>query len=84
MDNKKDNTNYTPSIDDNLLGLSDKNSINLYESVGITKAALYLQELELDTRFSISLILDLHRLAFSELYDWAGKWRTIDVQVGKL
>jgi cell filamentation protein len=80
----KNNTDYTPNIEDNLLGLTSKEDINLYEASGITKAELYLQELDMDTSFDISLILDLHRLAFGELYDWAGKWRTIDVQVGRL
>ncbi|MCF0068875.1 Fic family protein [Dyadobacter sp. CY261] len=32
----------------------------------------------------ISFILEIHRTAFGELYSWAGKGRTIDVQVGKL
>jgi cell filamentation protein len=80
----KNNTDYTPNIEDNLLGLTDKNDINIYEASGVTKAELYLQELEMDARFSISLILELHRMVFGELYDWAGKWRMIDVQVGKL
>jgi cell filamentation protein len=80
----KGSTDYTPGIDDNLLGLTDKNLINLYEASGITKAELLLQELEEDTKFEIGLILNIHRTAFGELYDWAGKWRSIDVQVGQL
>jgi cell filamentation protein len=79
-----DNTDYTPNIDDNLLGLTSKEDINLYEASGITKAELYLQELDMETPFDIGLILDIHRIAFGELYNWAGKWRAIDVQVGKL
>jgi cell filamentation protein len=82
--NTKNNTDYTPGVDDNLLGLTNKQDINIYEASGITKAELLLQELEMDSRFDISLILTLHRIAFGELYEWAGKWRTIDVQVGKL
>lgn len=80
----KNNTDYTPDIGDNLLGLTNRDDLNVYEASGITKAEIYLQELDIETRFSIGLILDLHRIGFSELYDWAGKWRTIDVQVGKL
>ncbi len=80
----KNNTDYTPNIEDNLLGLNNKEDINLYEASGITKVELYLQELDTNTNFDISLILEIHRIAFGELYDWAGKWRTIDVQVGKL
>ena len=84
MEIKDGNTDYTPPLEDNRLGITDKNLINMYEASGITKAELYLQELDIDTCFGISLVLDLHRMAFGELYDWAGKWRTIDVQVGKL
>jgi fido (protein-threonine AMPylation protein) len=80
----KGNTDYTPGIDDNLLGLTDKNLINLYEASGIAKAELLLHELDEDTKFEIGLILNIHRTAFAELYDWAGKWRSIEVQVGKL
>ena len=43
-----------------------------------------MQGLEEDARFEVGLILDIHRLAFGELYSWAGKWRNIKVQVGKL
>src|SRR5262249_7235347 len=27
---------------------------------------------------------DIHKIAFHELYDWAGKWRTTQVSVGQL
>lgn len=41
-------------------------------------------ELEIETEFSTQLILEIHRIAFSELYDWAGTWRTTTVTVGQL
>ena len=81
MDNQ---TNWTPSPDDNLLGLTDKNIINEVEAKGIATAELHIFQLDNDIPISTSLILDIHRLAFSELYEWAGKWRTIDVIVGQL
>ncbi|SEJ73283.1 cell filamentation protein [Dyadobacter sp. SG02] len=79
-----DGTDYTPSIDDNLLNLTDKDLLNLYEASGIAKCEITIQELDEDADLDISLILEIHRTAFGELYSWAGKWRTIDVQVGKL
>lgn len=79
-----DGTNYTPSIDENLLDISDKELLNLYETSGIAKCEILIQELDLATNFDISLVLEIHRTAFSELYGWAGKWRNIEVQVGKL
>ena len=74
-----DQTNYTPSIDDNLLGITDKATLNLYEASGVVKSEILLQSLEEDVDFSIDLILQVHRTTFGELYDWAGKWRTIEV-----
>ncbi len=79
-----DNTNWTPSPDENKLGLTDKNLINEYEAKGIAKAELYVLELDSDVILSTQLICDIHRIAFSELYDWAGKWRTTSVVVGQL
>jgi cell filamentation protein len=79
-----DNTNWTPFPDDNLLGLTDKNLLNEYEAKGITKAELYVFALDTEVEISTTLILDIHKTAFEELYDWAGKWRNVNVTVGQL
>jgi cell filamentation protein len=79
-----DNTNWTPFPDDNLLGLTDKNSINEFEAKGIAKAELFIFGLDTELSFSSNLILDIHKIAFEELYDWAGKWRTVNFRVGNL
>ena len=79
-----DNTNWTPFPDDNLPGLTDKNQINEYEAKGITKAELYVFALDFDVIISADLILAIHKTAFEELYDWAGKWRNTIVTVGQL
>lgn len=81
MDNQ---TNWTPFPDDNLLGFTDKNQINEFEASGIAKAEIFVFELETDVEFSTSLILEIHKIAFLNLYDWAGKWRTTEVSVGQL
>lgn len=81
MDNQ---TNWTPSPDDNLLGLTDKGSINEKEAKGIALAELYIFQLDTEVTISTTLIIEIHKIAFSELYEWAGKWRTVDVTVGKL
>jgi len=79
-----DNTNWTPSPDDNKLDLTDKNLINEYEAKGIAAAELFVFELDSETEISTQLLLEIHRIAFSELYDWAGSWRTTTVTVGQL
>lgn len=78
------NTNWTPSPDDNKLGLTDKNLINECEAKGIAAAELHVFTLDSDIEFSTQLICEIHSIAFSELYDWAGKWRTASVIVGQL
>src|SRR5438105_377750 len=78
------NTSWTPSTDNNKLGLSDKSLINEYEAKGIAAAELFVFGLDSDIQFSTQLLLEIHRIAFSELYDWAGKWRTTQVAVGQL
>ena len=79
-----DNTSWTPSPEDNLLGLTDSNVINEYEATGIAKAELFILNSDEDTEISVSLILEVHKIAFAELYNWAGKWRTSNVVVGQL
>ena len=74
-----DNTSWTPFPDDNLLGLTDKNLLNEYEAKGITKAELYVFGLDTEVEISTTLMLDIHKTAFEELYDWAGKWRNVNV-----
>jgi cell filamentation protein len=80
----EDSTNWTPSPDDNKLNLIDKNLINEYEAKGIVSAELFVFELDSETEISTQLLLQIHRIAFSELYDWAGSWRTTSVMVGQL
>lgn len=79
-----DNTNWTPSSDDNKLGLTDKDLINQYEAKGIATAELFVFGLDSETTISTQLLLQIHHIAFSELYDWAGSWRTSTVTVGQL
>lgn len=81
MDN---NTNWTPSPDVNKLDLTDKNLINEYEAKGIAAAELFVFGLDSETEISTQLLLEIHRIAFSELYYWAGAWRTTTVMVGQL
>lgn len=79
-----DNTNWTPSPEDNKLDLTDKNLINEFEAKGIAAAELFVFELDSETEISTQLLLEIHRIAFSELYGWTGSWRTTNVTVGQL
>lgn len=50
--------------------------MRVYEYTG----DLDIQEVLLDLYF----INDLHRIAFTELYDWAGEFRNVMVTVGRI
>lgn len=78
------NTNWTPFPDENLLGITDNDLLNEYEAKGVGLAELEIYQLDIDDKIDSELILKLHKIAFGELYDWAGKWRKIDVAGGKL
>lgn len=81
-----DQTAYTLyPLDENRLGLTDREDINLAEMRGIAEAEFYAYvELDLQTEITTSLILHIHRTAFQHMYDWAGKWRDTQVIVGTL
>lgn len=77
-------TNWTPGPEENKLNLTDFDQINQKEAEGFIKSELQLFDLEEDEDISINIILELHKIAFEALYDWAGKWRMIDVSVGQI
>ena len=80
----QDNTSWTPSPEENKLRLTDKRLINEHEAKGVAAAEFFVFSLDSDTAISSQLILEIHHIAFSGLYDWAGKWRNISVSVGQL
>jgi cell filamentation protein len=80
----QDSTSWTPASDENKLGIVDKSIINQFEAKGIVLAELFVFALDSEIKISTQLILEIHRIAFSELYDWAGKWRRNQVTVGQL
>ena len=64
--------------------MTDKDLINQYEAKGIATAELFVFGLDSETTISTQLLLQIYHIAFSELYDWAGSWRTTTVTVGQL
>ncbi len=80
----QDNTNWTPSAEDNFLNLTDKNAINEQEAKGIALAELFVLQLDTDIDITTNLVLEIHKIAFEQLYDWAGKWRITHILVGQL
>lgn len=80
----QDNRGWTPSSEDNFLNLTDKDAINEQEAKGIALAELHVLHLDIDTPIATSFVLELHKITFGHLYDWAGKWRATNILVGHL
>ena len=64
----------------NLLGLTSSAEIALMEFEGFLKAEIFLTEsLKASTPINVKYICQIHRLAFENLYDFAGKYRTVNL-----
>ncbi len=85
MSQSDENTDSTYYADDNKLGISDKNEINRLEAEGFVNAYIFIGELEIEQiSLDIYLLLDIHKIAFEKLYDWAGKFREREVSVSSI
>lgn len=73
---------YTTAADDNLLNIGDKDQLNELEAKGVLRAEEFILDLDYPIDVSTSLLLEIHRVAFGEIYEWAGTWRKKDLQVG--
>ena len=74
--------NYTDAVEDNLLGLTSKQTLNEAEVAGVVRAETWLTSLDYPLTITEAFLRELHRTAFAHLYDWAGKWRTATPNVG--
>jgi cell filamentation protein len=75
---------HTPGPIDNKLGITDPNHINEFEAEGLIRAELFTFDLDEDVEINAQLILEIHHIGFGKLYEWGGRWRNIDVKVGKI
>lgn len=67
----------------NLLGLTSPDDIALAEFEGFLKTEIQLTEsLTARTRFNISYILKIHKLALRHLYSFAGNYRNVNLSKG--
>ena len=73
---------FDPDRHDNLLGITDLDLLNEYEVLGIIQAQEYILDLSVDFVFDSKLILDIHKVVFGVLYEWAGKWRNQITNIG--
>ena len=67
----------------NLLGLTDASAIGLAEFEGFLRADIVLTEaLTPATQFTLSYLLEMHRLALGHLYAFAGRYREVNISKG--
>ena len=71
-------TNPQNGVLRNLLGIENKNDLSFAETVTTTKRAT---ELEANPIIVVSAdsLFDIHRYLFQDVYEWAGKQRTVEI-----
>jgi cell filamentation protein len=67
---------------ENLLGITNLDELYEIEALGVLRAQQYMLDLDTAFIFDGRLILDVHQIVFGGLYSWAGKWRTIETNIG--
>ena len=64
----------------NKQGVTDLRQLQLLEEEGLVNAyEALLDEMRTDTPITSELIRYIHRQIFGELYEWAGRWRTVNI-----
>ncbi len=62
----------------NKLGTSDLGTLQIREEEALAAAyEVLIGEVRSDTRMTCDLVRHIHRRIFGELYEWAGRWRTV-------
>lgn len=64
----------------NSLGITDLEALQREEEQGLIEAyQTLIGEVQTDTPLTCELIQRAHRLIFGKLFDWAGRWRTVQI-----
>ena len=73
------------SYKETAFGILPRSKVLAFEKEGVKKAQKYILKLSnKEARVTPQLILEIHKVGFGFIFpDWAGKFRTIDVTVGK-
>ena len=67
----------------NKLNLTDLHELELAEAKGFITAQILLRSgLNPTTKFDLKYILNIHKIAFGDIYNFAGKPRTVDISKG--
>lgn len=63
----------------NKLGLTNQEALDKVETVAVTLHAAEIESEQNNAPLTLDFYLNLHRRLFSDLYDWAGQLRTVDL-----
>lgn len=64
----------------NKKGMTNLRTLQIEEEKALARAyEQLLGEVRSDTLITTQLILYVHQLVFEDLYDWAGRWRTVRI-----
>ena len=64
----------------NKMGITDLEPLQLLEEAGLAKAyESLISEVRIDTPLSCELLKHIHQRIFGDLFEWAGRWRTLQI-----
>ncbi|HOM84013.1 MAG TPA: Fic family protein [Armatimonadota bacterium] len=67
----------------NRLGITRKREMDQAENDALLAAqSLYLERITPETRFTAALLREMHRDWLGAIYEWAGQYRTVELQKG--
>ena len=67
----------------NSQGITDLETLQIAEEEALASAyESLLSEVRLDTPMSCDLVRHVHHRVFGDLYEWAGRWRTLQISKG--
>lgn len=66
-----------------LLGITGKRDMDRAEADALLRSqSSFFQRITPATRFTASLICDMHRAWLGDIYEWAGRYRTVELEKG--
>jgi len=66
----------------NKAGITNAEELDIYEGELSTLRSIEVLEIPIAGKFNLSHLQDIHFVLFQDVYDWAGKIRTVDISRG--
>jgi len=66
----------------NKAGITNAEELDIYEGELSTLRSIEILEIPIAGKFNLSHLQDIHFVLFQDIYDWAGKIRTVDISRG--